>query len=63
MDWYLNLMSLPPPQDDDPIITESEPDYAQCPLNDENIKNIDPDSGKPILHNYSNKHFFIGNND
>jgi cytohesin len=46
-------MSLPPPpQDDDPIITQFKPVDGQWGLNDENIKRIDPQSGKTILHNY-----------
>jgi ankyrin repeat protein len=45
-------MNLPPPQDDDPIITQFTPEYGQWELNDENIKPIDPQIGETILHNY-----------
>jgi ankyrin repeat protein len=42
----------PPPQDDDPIITQFKPVRGQWELNDDNIKRIDPESGHTILHNY-----------
>jgi len=46
-------MSLPPPpQDDDPIITQFKPVHGQWELTDQNIKRIDPETGRTILHNY-----------
>jgi len=42
----------PPPQDDDPIITEFTPRDGQWDLNDDNMKLIDPETGQTILHNY-----------
>jgi ankyrin repeat protein len=42
----------PPPQGDDPIITQFKPVYGQWELNDDNIKRIDPETGQTILHNY-----------
>jgi ankyrin repeat protein len=42
----------PPPQADDPIITQFKPVRHQWELNDENIKRIDPKTGQTILHNY-----------
>jgi ankyrin repeat protein len=42
----------PPPQDDDPIITQFKPAKYQWELTDENIKRIDPETGQTILHNY-----------
>jgi ankyrin repeat protein len=42
----------PPPQDDDPIITQFRPVIGQWELNDTNIKRIDPKTGETILHNY-----------
>jgi ankyrin repeat protein len=46
-------MSLPPPpQGDDPIITQFKPVKGQWELNDENITRIDPRIGETILHNY-----------
>jgi len=43
-------MSLPPPpQDDDPIITQFKPYYGQWELTDNNIQLI---GGQTILHNY-----------
>jgi ankyrin repeat protein len=42
----------PPPQHDDPIITQFKPVYGQWELNDENIKRIDPKTRETILHNY-----------
>jgi ankyrin repeat protein len=42
----------PPPQDDDPIITQFRPVEDQWELNDENIKHIDYETGRTILHNY-----------
>jgi ankyrin repeat protein len=42
----------PPPQDDDPIITQFRPQGNQWELNDQNIKRIDPENGQTILHNY-----------
>jgi ankyrin repeat protein len=45
-------MSLPPPpQDDDPIITQFKPAKDQWGLND-NINRIDLRTGETILHNY-----------
>jgi ankyrin repeat protein len=41
----------PPPQDDDPIITQFKPEYGQWKLNDEDIKRINPRE-RNILHNY-----------
>jgi ankyrin repeat protein len=42
------------PQDgsDNPIITQFKPGYGQWGLDDDNIKRIDPQTGKTILHNY-----------
>jgi ankyrin repeat protein len=45
-------MSLPPPQGDNPIITQFQPRDNQWELTDENIKRIDPRIGETILHNY-----------
>jgi ankyrin repeat protein len=42
----------PPPQGDDPIITQFKPVDGQWELNDENTTRIDPGSGQTILHNY-----------
>jgi ankyrin repeat protein len=42
----------PPPQHDDPIITQFKPVRGQWELNDENINRIDPKTGRTILHNY-----------
>jgi ankyrin repeat protein len=42
----------PPPQDDDPIITQFKPVHGQWKLNDENINRIDPGTGQTILHKY-----------
>jgi len=42
----------PPPQDDDPIITQFRPVHGQWELNDENINRIDPTTGQTILHKY-----------
>jgi ankyrin repeat protein len=42
----------PPPQPDDPIITQFNPVEGQWKLNDKNIKRIDPRIGGTILHNY-----------
>ena len=42
----------PPPQADDPIITQFRPVQHQWELNDENINRIDPETGRSILHNY-----------
>jgi ankyrin repeat protein len=42
----------PPPQHDDPIITQFEPRGGQWELNDDNIQRIDPRTGHTILHNY-----------
>jgi len=42
----------PPPQDDDPIITQFKPVKGQWELNDENIQRVDPETGNTILHNY-----------
>jgi ankyrin repeat protein len=47
----MNLPS-PPPQDDDPIITQFKPVQGLRRLNDHNIKHIDRDTGQTILHNY-----------
>jgi ankyrin repeat protein len=43
---------LPPPQDNNPIITQFKPQGDQWELNDENITRIDPKTGETILHNY-----------
>jgi ankyrin repeat protein len=43
---------MPPPLDDDPIITEFKPIDGQWELNDENIKYVNPETGETILHNY-----------
>jgi len=52
----MSLLPPPqPPQDDDPIITQFIPGYSQWELNDKNIKRIDPETGKTILHNYCEK--------
>jgi ankyrin repeat protein len=40
------------PRDNDPIITQFEPESDQWELNDENIKRIDAETGETILHNY-----------
>jgi ankyrin repeat protein len=46
-------MSLTPsPQGDDPIITQFKPVQGQRELNGDNIKRIDPKTGRTILHNY-----------
>jgi ankyrin repeat protein len=47
-------MNLPPlpPQDDDPIITQFEPQDGQWGLTEDNINRIDPETGYTILHNY-----------
>jgi ankyrin repeat protein len=45
-------MDVPPPQDDDPIITQFRPVDGQWELNDENIKRIDSKTGETILYNY-----------
>jgi ankyrin repeat protein len=45
-------VSPPPPQDDDPIITEFTPRDGQWELTDENIKRMDPKTAQTILHNY-----------
>jgi ankyrin repeat protein len=42
----------PPPQDDDPIITQFKPITDQWKLTDEDINRIDPKTGHTILHNY-----------
>jgi ankyrin repeat protein len=43
----------PPPQGNDPIITQFHPaDIQQWQLNDDNIKRIEPKTGQTILHNY-----------
>jgi ankyrin repeat protein len=42
----------PPPQGDDPIITQFKPVDRQWELNDENINRIDPTTGQTILHKY-----------
>jgi ankyrin repeat protein len=42
----------PPPQHDDPIITQFKPEYGQWELNDVNINRIDTKTGETILHNY-----------
>jgi ankyrin repeat protein len=42
----------PPPQDDDPIITQFKPYYDQWELTDNNINRIGPETGHTILHNY-----------
>jgi ankyrin repeat protein len=42
----------PPPQDDDPIITQFKPQGNQRELNDDNIKRIGAETGRSILHNY-----------
>jgi len=49
-------MSLPPPpQDDDPIITQFKPQYGQWELTDDNSKRIDLTTGETILLNYCKK--------
>jgi ankyrin repeat protein len=45
-------MNLPPPQDNDMIITQFKPADDQWELSEENIKRIDPKNGATILHNY-----------
>jgi ankyrin repeat protein len=45
-------MSLPPPQGDDPIITQFRPVQGQWELTEDNINRIDPKNGQSILHNY-----------
>jgi ankyrin repeat protein len=42
----------PPPQDNDPIITQFKPANDQWELNDENIQRIGTQRGETILHNY-----------
>jgi ankyrin repeat protein len=42
----------PPPQGDDPIITQFRPIEGQWELNDKTITRIDPETGQSILHNY-----------
>jgi ankyrin repeat protein len=42
----------PPPQADDPIITQFKPVEGQWELTGENITRIDPETGRTILHNY-----------
>jgi ankyrin repeat protein len=42
----------PPPQGDNPIITQFKPAWGQWELNDGNIQRIDPETGQTILHNY-----------
>jgi ankyrin repeat protein len=42
----------PPPQGDNPIITQFKSVEGQWELNDENSKRIDPKTGHTILHNY-----------
>jgi ankyrin repeat protein len=49
----INLPPLPPPpQGNDPIITQFKPVKGQWGLNDENINRIGPKTGNTILHNY-----------
>jgi ankyrin repeat protein len=48
----MDVPPSPPPQGDNPIITQFEPRGGQWELNDENIKRIDPENGQTILHNY-----------
>ena len=43
---------LPPPQDDDPIITQFTTLNSQWELNGDNITRIDPGTDETILHNY-----------
>jgi ankyrin repeat protein len=45
-------LSPPPPQDDDPIITQFRPLNDQWELNGDNITRIDHETGCTILHNY-----------
>jgi ankyrin repeat protein len=42
----------PPPQGDDPIITQFRPQWGQWELTEDNINRIDPETGQTILHNY-----------
>jgi ankyrin repeat protein len=42
----------PPPQLDNPIITQFKPVHGQWELTDENIKRMDPQTGQTILFNY-----------
>jgi ankyrin repeat protein len=42
----------PPPQDDNPIITQFRPVQGQWELTEDNINRIDPKTGSTILHNY-----------
>jgi ankyrin repeat protein len=42
----------PPPQDNDPIITQFIPAIGQWKLKETNIKRIDPDISTTFLHNY-----------
>jgi ankyrin repeat protein len=42
----------PPPQHDNPIITQFRPAEDQWELIEDNIKRIDPETGCTILHNY-----------
>jgi len=42
----------PPPQHDDPIITQFKPVNGQRELTDDNVKHIHPKTGETILHNY-----------
>jgi ankyrin repeat protein len=42
----------PPPQGDDPIITQFKPVEGQWELTEDNINRIDPETGHTILHNY-----------
>jgi ankyrin repeat protein len=44
--------SPPPPQDNNPIITQFKPQGDQWELNDENSNRIDSKTGETILHNY-----------
>jgi hypothetical protein len=45
-------VSPPPPQDDNPIITQFRPVEDQWELTDDNINRIDPKTGHTILYNY-----------
>jgi ankyrin repeat protein len=46
-------MSLPSQNHpDDSLIAEFKPNYGQWQLHDDNIKRIDPNDGRTILHNY-----------
>jgi len=42
----------PPPQSDDPIITQFRPVEGQWELTEDNINRIDPETGRTILQNY-----------